>query len=630
MKAAPFVICTGGDGLKKWLNRIFFLHKVPDIHWPWWKLGLYEIYRIGVLLCAAAVMGYRLLTFAHGQYPWGVYYGYQASPLLLAMNILPVVVVVLLLYGLVGRAWLAFFAGGGAMLLLSLGHYFKLQFRDDPVYFADLLILREAGNMAGNYELFVDERVLSALLCLAAGVVLLLLFVPGKAAGWKRRGAITAAALLSCALLWPTYSDTKLYDSVENFSSLNRWSPTQNYISRGFLYPFIHSITEVVDTAPDGYHEKDAKTLLAAYSDEDIPAEKQVNVIAVMREAYVDFSRFDVPGLDVSGYEGYHQLQAESYSGTLLTNIFAGGTIDSERCFLTGNYRLKDFRGNANSYLWYFRQQGYTVEGSHPYYQWFSTRQNVNSYLGFKSYRFLEGDYDKLTTAVYPEDAILYPQVYQDFVENKASGKPYFSFVLNVESHGPYPTTYYNGEREYLTGDYSAECKYAMNNYMDAIMEGDRQLLQFVEQLRQDSDPVVLVLYSDHLPWMGDSNVYYDEMGLNFNMDTEAGFRSHYSTDYLIWANDAAKAVLGSDFIGEGPTVSPCYLMNLLFEQCGWEGPAYMQAMDELREVFPVVTTNDCYVVDGVFTTAIPEERQELFDRFLYLNHYWRNEFLYK
>lgn len=70
-------------------------------------------------------------------------------------------------------------------------------------------------------------------------------------------------------------------------------------------------------------------------------------------------------------------------------------------------------------------------------------------------------------------------------------------------------------------------------------------------------------------------------MGLDVESDTEEGFRNHFSTEYLIWANDTAKQVFGKDFIGEGPTISPCYLMNLLFEQCGWERPAFMQAMDD-------------------------------------------------
>ena len=54
-----------------------------------------------------------------------------------------------------------------------------------------------------------------------------------------------------------------------------------------------------------------------------------------------------------------------------------------------------------------------------------------------------------------------------------------------------------------------------------------------------------------------------------------------------------------------------------------------MQAMDEFMETFPVVTTNSRYQVDGVLTDTIPADRQELFQNFQYLQHYWRREFLY-
>ena len=53
-----------------------------------------------------------------------------------------------------------------------------------------------------------------------------------------------------------------------------------------------------------------------------------------------------------------------------------------------------------------------------------------------------------------------------------------------------------------------------------------------------------------------------------------------------------------------------------------------MQAMEDYRAVFPVVSIHDAYVVDGTFTYEIPEERKELFQDFLCLQHYWRNEFI--
>ena len=310
--------------------------------------------------------------------------------------------------------------------------------------------------------------------------------------------------------------------------------------------------------------------------------------------------------------------------------FFGGGTVDTERCFLTGDYVLKDFRGKTNSYVWYLKDQGYVTEGSHPFFQWFYNRRNINEFLGFSNYRFYEDTYGAMTERYFPEDSYMYEQVYQDFIANKASGNSYFSFSVTVQSHGPYPTGYRVGERQYLTGSqYSDECRTAMDNYMEVITEGDTQLLQFIHKLEVEEDPVVFVLFSDHLPWMGDGNVYYAEMGIDFSTSSEEIVRQQHTTEYLLWANNAAKKVLGNDFVGEGPTISPCYLMNILFEQCSWDGPTYMQVMDEQRKVFPVVSTVGKYVVDDVFTCEIPEERKELFSQFVCLQHYWRNKFRY-
>ena len=617
--------------MKTLMDKWFLFRGKTEADWPAAQKIVYWAWRVAVLLGGSAALGCITLLFAYGAYPSEVFYAYLRNTELLLLNILPAVWFIFLFFAITGRTWLAFGLGGLSILGLTLGNFFKILFRDDPLYFEDLLILREAGKMAEGYAVFINKKIVLAVLCVVAGTVLLLVFARGAVKNRKCRVALVLVAALSGWVLLDACLDSKRYDAVENFEYLNRWSPTQNYIAHGFLYPFMHSIGAVIDIAPEGYNKHDTKELLSAYEDADIPEEKKVNLVTIMREAYVDFSQFDIAGLDVSGYDLYHSLQEESYSGTLITNIFAGGTIDSERCFLTGNFSLKDFRGNANSYLWYLREQGYTVEGAHPFYQWFYNRQNVNSYLGFEDYRFLEGDFEKLTSSYYPEDDILYDEVYKDYVEGVESGKPYFSFNLNVQSHGPYDTASYSGKKEYLTGGYTDACKNAMNNYMDAIMEGDRELLELVEKFRADENPVVLVVYNDHLPWMGDGNAFYEEMGVDIDVknETEESFRRRYQTDYLIWANDAAKEILGNDFSGEGPTVSPCYLMNLTFDLCGWEGPAFMQAMDDMMEIFPVMTTRGFYVVDGVFTSEVGEERAELFRQFKYLQHYWKSEFLY-
>ncbi len=616
--------------MKKLLNTVFLFQPDMEQSWQFLKKLCYWAWRAALLTLGGAAVGYITLLFAYGTYPSEIFRSYLASPELLVLNLLPAVWLMWLLYAVFGRLWVAFGIGGTALLALSLGNFFKILFRDDPIYFENLLILREAGLMADSYQVFIDKRIALAVLCVAAGTAVLAFTARGVLRGWKKRGALLLAALAAGALLLGVCLDDARYDSLGNYDYLEQWSPNQNYIAHGMLYPFLHSISDMIDTAPEGYDRADTERLLESYTDADIPEEKKVNLITIMREAYLDFSAFDIEGLDVSGYDLYHSLQAESYTGKLFTNIFAGGTIDTERCFLTGNYQLRDFRGDTNSYLWYLREQGYTVEGSHPYMRWFYNRFNVNGYLGFERYRFLENDYEKLSSARYLEDSVFYSEVYNDFIANKETGKPYFSFSLNIQSHGPYYTDASLGEKEYLTGNYTDGCKNAVDNYMDQIMQGDRELMAMVDKLRGDEEPVILVVFSDHLPWMGDGNEFYKEMGVDIDSDSMESLRARYQTDYLIWANDAAKKLLGSDFVGEGPTIAPCYLMNLVFEQCGWEGPAFMQAMDELREVFPVVSTLSVYAVDGEFVTSIPEERGELFHKFECLQYYWRNEFIYE
>lgn len=45
---------------------------------------------------------------------------------------------------------------------------------------------------------------------------------------------------------------------------------------------------------------------------------------------------YDIDGLSPEVYRDFHELQAESYSGTLITDIFAGGTTETEWAVLTG------------------------------------------------------------------------------------------------------------------------------------------------------------------------------------------------------------------------------------------------------------------------------------------------------
>jgi hypothetical protein len=424
------------------------------------------------------------------------------------------------------------------------------------------------------------------------------------------------------------YARTAQYDRLEN-----QWSATQQYISHGFLYPFLHSITDSVELAPKGYDQASAQSILDQYTDQDIPDSQKVNVIGVMLEAYNDFTKFGVPELASDVYGVWHQLEEEGYSGNLVTNIFAGGTVDTERSFLTGFSSPHSYRSATNSYAWYFRQQGYTVEGMHPSMNWFYNRRNINENLGFSNYYFMENYFSDLTEWSTAGDSIFFPELLKKYQAATESGTPYFNFSVTYQGHGPYSDSefYWGDPADYVVNDgtYTQEEYLILANYFASIADTNQYLAEFTDALRQDDTPVVLVLFGDHNPWMGDGNSVYTALGIDFDMDTQAGFLNYYSTRYIIWANDAAKEILGNDFQGTGPDISPCFLMNQLFSLCGWDGPAYMQAASAVAAQVPVIHTTGCYLEDGTITTTLTQAHQTLVDDFESVQYLWQTHFAY-
>lgn len=586
------------------------------------------------LLLAAgggAALGMLSLVLAVGQYSWAVFWDYWTHPLLLLLNVLPAAVLSLLWYGILGRAWPAYLLTALPVLGLAFGNYYKLAFRDDPVIAADLLILAEAGQMAAKYQLFLSPKLIGVLVCAVLGFAPVLLLARGRPGGAMRL-KVAGGALAAALVLAPVYANDKFYSSHQNYDHLYQWSSTQQHISRGLLYPFLHSIQDALPSPPPGYSEKEAAALLAQYQDADIPEGQKVNIVGVMLESFADLSGFEQIQFQQDVYAILHALEAESWSGRLLTNIFAGGTIDTERAFLTGmGPDSINYRTDTSSYVWYLKSQGYETSGFHPSNIWFYNRQHVNEYLGFDQYGFLENYYEAQHIVDSNFDYVFFPTLSGTVLDQVQRDAPQFSFSVSYQGHGPYSdeTCWWGEVDDYIANydlDQASRCILA--NYLGSVLSTQVFLSEMVDSFRASEEPIVLVAFGDHKPWLGNQNSVYQALGIDLDRDTEEGFYNYWSTSYFIWANDAAKDALGVELVGDGPDLSPCFLMNALFDQLGWEGSAYMQAVHGCWQELPVVHKSGTYLTaDGVLTPTLSPEQDAAARRFLQLQYYRSRRF---
>lgn len=573
------------------------------------KKPIFCLYNLFVLFLSVVAMSLSSLLLAYGPgYTNALFFDYLKNPYILLLNFLPYALLMAFFFVLFGKGWCAFLADGAITLGFSFANYFLLKFRDDPLMFSDVLYVREAADISKQgYDYSLGKKMILVIVLYVLVALSLFVFQ-----GWKprfsHRIAFVILPVLAVFPLKNVYFDSDVYNTkTANNEHIVQWSPTQIYVSKGFVYPFLHSIQDAFLQAPDGYDEDEAKKILSSFSDEDIEEDKKVNVIGIMLEAFVDLGNKGVEGISEDAYRSYRTLRDENYSGKLVTNIFGGGTIASERAFLTGFSRLDNYRRDVNSYVRYFNSQGYYTDGGHPSDGWFYNRQNVNSYLGFQNYRFKENYFLSAYStdgAMRLDSNFLTEDVFMQYENAKKNGNlPYFSFNVTYQGHGPYATnskvwgTDENPLFETDSPNVSEQSKNIVNNYLGSVKDTSWRLLQLVNNIKEDEEPIVLIFFGDHMPWLGDGNSAYNELGVNLDVSTYEGFMNYYSTEYVIVANDAAKEVLGNDFKGEGPTTSPCFLMNVLFNQLGWKGDAYMQYTDTVFELLPAM--NDVGTIDS-------------------------------
>ncbi len=590
--------------------------------------GIYLAVMLTLIGCGIGLLTLLLSACSYESLHSGlVFLSYFKKPLLLALNLLPAVALVWLFALLFSRPWAGVLVGGSLCIGLALINYYKIVLRGDPLLASDLFLARSAGGIMTRYDFALTREVVFALAAFVLALGFAFFLMKTAKLPWKLRlggSALSLALVLAVSFLC---TSDKVYAKTVNNDHIHIWSETEVYISRGFLLPLLHTAPDVIPSPPEGYDQADAAALYESYADADIPEDKKITVMGVMLEAFADLTKLSPVLAESRGvqavYEPWHALEQESLHGELITNIFAGGTVESEWNFLTGASQFDSFRAPTASYVRYFAAQGYTSRFTHPGYAWFYNRRNVNEYLGFDESYFTEDGFNALVdpvTAAWHSDKQLVDVLLEDLRER--NGAPHFSFAVSYQNHGPYDATPAPLEAVTAESGLSEESRNILNHYLTGVNESIGEYTRLVRELEAEQTPVVLVLFGDHKPWLGNENSVYTELGVSFDTRSIEGMKNYYATPYLIWANSAAKDVLDADFVGEGGDFSPCFLMPRLFDECGFEGSAFMQLAREMRDISPLLHTSGYFMKDGALTTELSEEEYTFYRRFVGAQYY--------
>ena len=583
-----------------------------------------NILAIPVWSCGLTALSLYLGT---SKYKWELFNSYFSQPLIFALNMLPVLLLVTALLLLTNRFWLSVLASSVVVLIPSAVNYFKLLFRNEPLLVSDWVLYSEAMDMGKKYSVGLTLAISVSIAACLFSAVLAFFVLRARFGKFPLRAAgLALTAVLGIALYNTLYSSESVHEGIDNImpdSGMSLWSFTDQYISRGFLYPLIFSAT-YDDGKPEGYNRETARDMLMAYPYDDIPEDKKVSIIAVMLESFSDLSKYGCFEFTENPYAFLHELYSESLHGEIVVDVFAGDTIKTELCFLTGNTMHYTYSSGAGSYVRYLSEQGYFTEYSHPCYDWFYNRINVCGYMGFDNAYFYENRYGWDGYII--EDSQYFPDLITLYQEAAEMGRPYFHFGVTYQNHGPYPDTELDGGEYIADIGYSEEAYIILNNYFDGMKRTNEALRELFDYFRGEDGPVIIVIFGDHNPWLGHSSFVYDELeanfGVNFNLNSEEGFYDYYSTPYCIWANDSAKEALGKDFTGQGGSFSAGFLMEEVFEQAGWGGDEFMKASAEFRKTIDIVHANGIVRKDGALQYRISEDTAEMIERMNAIQYY--------
>lgn len=559
--------------------------------------------------------------------------------LLIPLNAFPILAVLLVCYWTLGNPFAAAGTAGLIVNLLSYVNLVKTDCRNDPFIPADIGLVREAVNAAGEYTLNLHIGTLAGILALGVLCFLLAAVFRVKHPRWQVR-VIGAVAVLG-AFVW---SMPKVYQSVELYTprgeNLSKSNVPEVFRLCGFPYCFLHNYDLYPIEKPEGYQKSTVEQWAEEDAAEYTKPGVQPNVIFIMCESYSDLSDEDVfqYAEEDNPMYGFHRLAASdrARSGHIVVSNYGAGTANTEFDVLTGIQTNMVSPNNVSSFRvlhkpinalpWDYQAAGYETYFTHPGYSWFYNRDNVYQFLGMEERVFNETytDADRKGTMI--SDQAFYEHLSAALDEKLGGDKPLFAYGVTIQNHQAYPYSKYGFEPEKppLSTTISDGAMETLSVYLEGVRDSTAMLEKLCDYFDSREEPILLVFYGDHRPSLGQDYGVYRELGLmTGETDTTEDILDTYKTPYLLWANKAYAPDCDFDSLELPETISSNFLGAAVYELTGMTGTdPYFDTLEELRRSLPVISHGVYVDGTGNLSTETTDSQEEVLRRLAWWKYY--------
>ena len=602
--------------------------RAPRILGPWW-LRCVLFVAAGVCMGLGAAVAIQWVATGSLSVIWEWFVKWPSYLLLTGLLLGSAVLV---LGALIGRLWPAGILVGAVSLILSLVDYFKNAINGTPLSLADFGLATQLGQVAGVAgELKPPVDFWMALIAVGLCVGLLVLTAPLTAIAGRCR-FLTFAFSLAAAVFLCTSTGATQAAALFQVDIVTRLDAASSHDTYGLVLSLWRDAFLQAKTSPEGYGPEYMEDVLDRIDqllvedeegEEASPASTvQPNIIMVLSESFFDLTR--LPGLEFESdpLENFHALEDESISGTFHSHYLGYGTGYIEMSMLYGVGSLDFGPGTNICFLeddLYQRfdslAEQYTNSGDyraallHGYDDSLYNRTVTYPLLGFSDLLFsadiqnlgIERE-DGVYGGYYMRDGYFYQGMLNRMEAINDGGERAFLYGITMENHQPFNPDKFDYECQIgvKCDSLSDEDMDIVRVMVEGITRADQALGELTEALRQSEEPTIVVFFGDHRPnlFMTDGDTVYTKLGLCPDNDTvnwtAEEINDLYSTDYLIWANDAA--LLGGQ-AGTRRDSSITAIGPQLLELTGQPVSRYWALLEKVSEV--CLTNTELYFVDG-------------------------------